>query len=67
MSRIVCGVCLLEGRGYVTAIEVEVTSGELRIRTWLCPDCMAKAEDGRHYEMAIFQSETPPDSITRAT
>ncbi len=41
----ICGVCF-EGTGQSRlAIPVMVTTGNLRIRAYLCQDCMAKAED----------------------
>lgn len=45
MMQIVCGVCGEENGYSKSAISVSVKSGTIRIRTHLCPDCIAAAED----------------------
>ena len=56
--HVVCGVCGEATGDYSkTAIQVTVKSGKLRIRTWLCSDCMAKAEDAQE-ESAVWQVHT---------
>ncbi len=47
MMQIVCGVCGNENGYSKSAISVSVKSGAIRIRTHLCLDCMAQAEDAR--------------------
>lgn len=59
MMRVLCDVCF-EETGGKNAIPVSIKSGAIRIRTHLCPDCIALADDVQEVMARMFVGDPPP-------